>query len=1263
MAVLSTVAVLLASLKLAALDGRAPVLMIFLVPIILSAYAGGLGPGLTATVLAALFANYFILPPTHSFHVAYATDEIRWGLLLVIGLLVSAMSEALHRSRRRAEENWGRYAVTLGSIGDAVITTDRQGRITLLNREAERLTGWTNAEAGGQPLPAVFRIINENTRQTMENPVKKVLDCGAVVGLANHTVLVARNGKETPIDDSAAPIKKSDGEIIGVVLVFRDCAERKKTADALALFRTLIDQSNDGIEVVDPATGRFLDVNEHACLNLGYTREEMLTLTVFEIDPAINPALREQTLKRLRETGSLIVESVHRRKDGTTFPVELNKKLIQLDREYLVTVARNITERKRMEEDLRRKKALFEALVNSSPDGILAVDGQGQTILQNPQFNKLWKIPSHIAEKTADAELLRYVFDSLKHPEPFMEKVRHLYAHPEETSHDEIELKDGRFLDRNSAAVLDENNNYYGRIWTFRDVSERKQSEQTLEFVAQNGWALRHEDFLAQLVEHIGQTLGVDYAFVGRLKDLQTVQTIGLYAKGKMVPDIEYSTRGAPCQNVVGKVLCHYGEKLQELFPEDSLLGQMGAQSYLGIPLADSSGKPVGLMAVLDTKPMPDSRLAAAVLQIAAIRAAGELERLAADTALLESENLYRSLISASPDAVTVTNVKGQITFVSNRALEIFGHASKDEVIGRHLFDWVMSEEHEIARASFQELLGGKPIRGSEFTLLKKDGTRFNGEINAAPLSSAGGTPEGIILITRDITERKRADEMQKRLATAVEQAAEDIIITDDTGKILYVNPAFETITGYSREAVIGCNPRILKSDKHDAAFYQKMWSVLRRGQVWSGRVINKRKDGTFFEQESTISPIRDSAGKITNYVGVRRDVTREVALETQLRQSQKMDAIGQLAGGIAHDFNNLLTAIRGNASLLLLNNDSPSTEATDCVQQIVEAAERAANLTRQLLMFSRKQVIQPIRLDLNEVVAQMTKLLQRILGEDVSLASNYAAGLPLIHADTGMIEQILLNLAVNSRDAMPKGGQLTITTGTESFNPEGVGHNPGLPAGLYVRLTVADTGCGVAREILPRIFEPFFTTKEVGKGTGLGLATVHGIVQQHNGRITVTSEINKGTTFRIYFPVVSGTPAEMKTRSSISTLPRGTETILVVEDEVIVRLAVSNMLQRFGYTVLAAGSGVEALTVWKNDKDRIHLLLTDIVMPDGMTGYELACQLQAEKPRLKIIYTSGYSGDLADKRLRMIEGVNFLQKPYAPRKLAEALRKNLDPE
>ena len=418
---------------------------------------------------------------------------------------------------------------------------------------------------------------------------------------------------------------------------------------------------------------------------------------------------------------------------------------------------------------------------------------------------------------------------------------------------------------------------------------------------------------------------------------------------------------------------------------------------------------------------------------------------------------------------------------------------------------------------------------------------------------------------------------------------------------------------------------------------------------------------------EVRLMPERSATGKVEFVLALTRDVTEQKKaeaerqkLETQLRQSQKMEAIGQLAGGVAHDFNNLLTVIQGNASLLL-NPQLNAGERSGCSHQIVQAAERAASLTRQLLMFSRKHTLQMVELDLNEVVGNMTKMLQRILGEDITLRTEYAPKLAVISADAGMIEQVLLNLAVNSRDAMPAGGQLLISTSVENLDAD----SPLLPAGEspggYVRLKVSDTGCGISPETLPHIFEPFFTTKETGKGTGLGLATVYGIIEQHHGWVTVSSQMGQGTTFCIHLPAAKGTPAKPQAVVTTSKLPGGHETILLVEDESAVRHLVGNLLQRCGYTILEAESGVAALAVWQKHRHEIQLLLTDIVMPDGVTGYDLAQQLKSEQPQLRVIYTSGYSTDILGKDPTLIRDGNFLQKPYHPHQLAQAVRDCLD--
>jgi PAS domain S-box-containing protein len=493
-----------------------------------------------------------------------------------------------------------------------------------------------------------------------------------------------------------------------------------------------------------------------------------------------------------------------------------------------------------------------------------------------------------------------------------------------------------------------------------------------------------------------------------------------------------------------------------------------------------------------------------------------------------------------------------------------------------------------------------------------------------------------------------------------VEQASETIVITDTKGTILYANPTFEKTTGYTRAEALGQNPRILKSGKQDAGFYRRMWDVLGRGEIWHGNFINQRKDGTLYEEEATISPMRDATGKIVNYVAVKRDVTHEVQLEAQFRQAQKMEAIGTLAGGVAHDFNNILAAIQMQAGLLK-SEGGLSPAQSELADDIGIAVQRAVALTRQLLLFSRKQVLQLRDLDLNLSINEMIKMLTRILGENIAMQLNLAAQPMLLHADAGTLDQVLLNLCVNARDAMPDGGRLVIETSGVEFDKFAAAQSAQARPGSFVCLSVSDTGCGIPVEILPKIFEPFFTTKGVGKGTGLGLATVFGIVQQHQGWINVYSEVGHGTTFRVYLPRLAGMSEQKAVPTALTAMRGGKETILLVEDEESLRVLVRTALTRLGYRVLEASTGIRALEIWKEHREAISLLLTDLVMPEGMTGKELAQRLLQENPELKVVYMSGYGTDVVGRDFPLLEGGNFLAKPFQMQKLAQTIRDRLD--
>jgi PAS domain S-box-containing protein len=507
-------------------------------------------------------------------------------------------------------------------------------------------------------------------------------------------------------------------------------------------------------------------------------------------------------------------------------------------------------------------------------------------------------------------------------------------------------------------------------------------------------------------------------------------------------------------------------------------------------------------------------------------------------------------------------------------------------------------------------------------------------------------------------TESSDTEDQLRRLSRAVEQSGDLVVITDRMGTIEYVNPAFEKLTGYSREEAIGRNPRLLKSGKQEARFYEELWTTILSGKVFRGIMVNRRKDGELFYAEKTIAPVRDSSGRITHFISNDRDITQRRKLEAQLLQSQKMDAIGQLAGGVAHDFNNLLMVISSYAELGL-DPLPPADPLRRNLEEILKASRRAAELTRQLLAFSRKQMQSLQMLDLNSILQDLGRMLPRLIGEDIELQLNYGNDLGRVKADRVQIEQIIMNLAANARDAMPGGGKLIVETSNAHVDESYIHKRPIVPLGHYVLLTVTDSGRGIPPEHLPHIFEPFFTTKEEGKGTGLGLATVYGIVKQNGGFIWVYSEPGMGTTFKIYLPqaetmVSTSQPAERQL-----DFARGTETLLLVEDEAAVRLPECEFLRQCGYNVLEASDGRAALEVARGYPGEIHLMITDVVMPH-MSGGEAAAELRKERETMKVLYVSGYADPTIWQHGVNGTAVSLLQKPFTLRSLSQKVRQAL---
>lgn len=621
----------------------------------------------------------------------------------------------------------------------------------------------------------------------------------------------------------------------------------------------------------------------------------------------------------------------------------------------------------------------------------------------------------------------------------------------------------------------------------------------------------------------------------------------------------------------------------------------------------------------------------------------------------------YRALFENANDLIQGIGLEGQLLYANTAWQEILDYNDQD-MRSLSIFKIIHPESLENFKRGFERAIVGVKIKNLETIFVSKYGKRVVVE-GSLHCELANDEPVAIQAIFRDITERKRSEsalkQSEQRFSRVFQASPIAIAIsTLEGGRLQDVNESFLNMLGYNRNEVIGRTDVGLGFWANVEDREQIVRKMSEQQSMRDNQCKLRTSKGELRDALISVEPIDLNAEPCL--LLMIHDNTERLNLEAQLRQSQKMEGIGQLAAGVAHDFNNILTIIQGHASRLRNASGLP-TRIGESVEQVSVAADRAANLTRQLLTFCRKQAMIAKIMDMNETVTHVSTMLERILGEDIAVIVNAGEDLPLVNADSGMMELILINLACNARDAMPKGGSLTITTSAADISAAHVQQQPKAKAGRHLCITVTDTGCGMKPETLRRIFEPFFTTKEVGKGTGLGLATVYGIVDQHHGWIEVTSEVGLGTTFQIYLPEADQKDIPATEQPGQPVVPTGKETILLVEDELALRELARYVLEDCEYKVLEAGSGVQALKVWEKHKDEIDMLLTDMVMPEGMTGRDLAERLQAEKPGIKVLYSSGYSPDVVGGHFRLPENSFFLAKPYQPPKLAQAVRECLD--
>ena len=686
-------------------------------------------------------------------------------------------------------------------------------------------------------------------------------------------------------------------------------------------------------------------------------------------------------------------------------------------------------------------------------------------------------------------------------------------------------------------------------------------------------------------------------------------------------------------------------------------------QACWSTPLFNSDGTVLGTFAVSHHHPGTPSPRDFELIATASHIISIAIRHCKAEESLKKSVALHMATIESSAEGILVVDLDGTWVSVNTKFTELWQvpqeiiDSGSDEKAQAFFNSQVQDSETFAAKVA---AICDHPENEVSDVVHMKDGRIL--ELYYMP-HRLGEHIVGRIWSFRDITARKQREEHNLIQTAALEATAHAVMITDRNGIIIWINPAFTECTGYSLDEAVGQSTRLLRSGDEDDAFYKNMWETIFRGDVWKGTIINRKKDGSLYPEEQTITPVSNANGAITHFISVKQDITErkkaeeeKERIQSHLLQSQKIEAVGRLAGGIAHDFNNLLTSILGFSELAMesISEDHP---ARNDIEEIIRAGDSASQLTHQLLAFSRNEVLEQEVLNVTDVVAGMEKMLQRTLGEDITLGSTLSLSVGSIKANRGQLEQVIMNLAVNARDAMPKGGRLNLQTYQTTLSKEKAREQPDIFPGIFSVLSVRDFGSGIPTDITEHIFEPFFTTKGL-KGTGLGLSTVYGIVTLYGGFITVDSELGKGTEFKVYFPTVS----QEANRSSehLSTVSGGTETILVVEDQASVRRLASRFLRSLGYEIIEARDPGLAQDIFAMSQQPIDLVLTDVIMP-GMAGPDLVDALIKQKNSFKVLYMTGFSEEKLSAHGIESDDSVILQKPFSRDALARKVRDVLD--
>ena len=922
--------------------------------------------------------------------------------------------------------------------------------------------------------------------------------------------------------------------------------------------------------------------------------------------------------------------------------------------------------------------SVLQATLESTADGILVVDLDGNIVSHNRHFEEMWRLPAALIAANNDPggrrRLIEHVRDQLVNPQLFVDGIQERYAEPQSDSFDVLTFKDGRVLERYSIPLRLEGRSV-GRVWSFRDVTARRRAECVQDAVYRISHTAHTADTLQQLLraihEIVGELMPAKNFYVSLYNAendrLEFPYFVDEYDTARDIPPRKLRKGLTEYVLRTGHPLLATPEVYEQLVAagEAELIGAPSID-WLGVPLKVKD-RTIGVVVTQTySQGVRYGESERDILTFVSSQMAMAIERKRVEDAWREQSELLQRIVDNIPVMLVFLDEQGGIQWGNREWTRTLGYEVA-EATTRDIFAELYPDPKE--RQRLRDSIGAPLGLWTDFRTRTRHGKTLETIWANAPLTGGGWLAIGM-----DVTDRKRAEE---RYRSFIAQSSEGVSRLEIAPPVPITLPEEEQIDRlYAGARIAECNDAMARMYGYDEASQlvgtkladlhnvtdptnrDQIRAFLRAGYRVSDSETREhdREGRSRVFLNNVVGFIED--GHLVRVWGTQRDVTEQRHLEEQFRQAQKMEAVGQLAGGIAHDFNNLLTAILGNTQLLLRDLPPGDAKRGD-VEEIRKASERAASLTRQLLAYSRRQMLQPEVLDLNVVVAEMDKMLRRLIGEHIALEAGLTPDLGRVRADPNQIEQVIVNLAVNARDAMPDGGKLTIETANVDLDEAFAQAHLGSVPGSYAMLAVTDTGTGMDAAVRAHLFEPFFTTKEVGKGTGLGLATVYGIVKQSGGYISVYSEPGRGTSFKIYLPRIA-TPADEPAGPQKGGPAPGSETVLVVEDEPAVLTLSRRALEAQGYVVLAASDPLAALRVVERHGGTIHLLLTDVVMP-GLSGRELADRLTAQRPGIRVLYMSGYPGDAVVQHGTLPSGSAFLQKPFSPDGLARKVRDVLD--